>query len=242
MKYLMFILLMTVSANTIAKEVTLTTNPWSPFYGPELEENGFVSVIVSESLKAAGYESHLEFREWSDALTKVERGDVDILMGAYYSEEREKVYHYSMPIHSVLTGAIALNSLALNFYSSYDVLNDYKLGKIDQSVVSKNFDSYPFEKMIGYRGVEEGVTALLKGDIDLYVDNFEVVKQAVNNAGYDSNNLKMLNPPVEKNDLYILVSKNIPNALKLRDDFNSGFITIQQNGVYENILKKFKLL
>ena len=239
MKYLLFILLMNMSTFINAKEVTLTTNPWSPFYGPALEEQGFLSVIVRESLKAAGYTSNLEFLEWTDALNKVEKGEVDILMGAYYSEAREKVYHYSIPIHSVFTGAISLNSFELDFYSSYDVLNDFKLGKIDGSVVSKNFDSYPFNNIKGFKGVDEGISALIKGDIDLYVDNFEVAKQAANDAGFDSSKMKMLNPPVEKNDLFVLISKNIPNALKLRDDFNRGFITIQQNGVYESILKKF---
>jgi polar amino acid transport system substrate-binding protein len=241
MKHLLLILLMTIPAISHAKSVSMTSNPWSPFYGPELEDDGFISVIVRESFSAAGYDSELKFTEWTEALTAVERGDLDVLMGAYYSEEREKLYHYSLPIHSLLTGAIALNTLALDFYSSYEVLNNYKLGKIDQSVVSKHFDSYPFDSMTGYKGVEEGVAALLKGDIDLYVDSFEVVKQAVNNAGHDARTLKMLNPPVEQNDLFILVSKNIPNALKIRDDFNKGFITIQQNGTYENILKRFTL-
>lgn len=238
MNVLMFILLL-IPLSVSAKSVTLTTNPWSPFYAPELEENGFLSVLVSESLKAAGYESTLTFDKWTNALKKVETGEVDILMGAYFSEEREKLYYYSIPIHSVMTGAIALDKFALDFYSSYDALDEYKLGKIDQSVVSKNFDAYSFKSMVGFKGVEEGITALLTGRVDLYVDNFDVAKQAADDAGYDSARLKMLIPPVEKNDLFVLVSKNIPNALELRDDFNKGFISIQENGTYDEILRRF---
>ena len=41
----------------------------------------------------------------------------------------------------------------------------------------------------------------------------------------------MVQPPVEKNDLYVLFSKKIPDAIKLRDAFNAGFIQIQVNSI-----------
>jgi len=227
------------SGLTHAKEISLTTTDWAPFYGSKLDDGGFISVIVAESLKAAGYDSNLEFTSWGNALELVKTGEKDILVGAYFSEEREKLYHFSLPIYSVLTGIIKKDGLPLDFYNSFEMLDEYKIGKIDQSVVGKSFDAYPFKSLTGYEGVDDGLKALNSGNIDLYVDSFAVVKQVAADIGMDPASLKMVQPPIEENDLYILVSKNIPDAEKLRDAFNAGFIQIQVNGTYDKILARF---
>lgn len=242
MKYLYSLLLMFVLAFSNfsqAKSISLTTTDWAPFYGSKLDDGGFIAVIVAESLKASGYESQLEFTSWGNALELVKTGQKDILVGAYFSEEREKLYHFSLPIYSVLTGIIKKDGLPLDFYNSFEMLDEYKIGKIDQSVVGKSFDAYSFKSLTGYEGVDDGLKALDKGEIDLYVDSFSVVKQVAVDIGMDPASLKMVQPPIEENDLYILVSKNIPDAVKLRDAFNAGFIQIQVNGTYDKILARF---
>ena len=222
-----------------AKTITMTTTDWAPFYGSKLEDGGFLSVIASESLKASGYQSNLEFTSWGNALERVKSGEKDILLGAYFSEERAKHYHFSLPIYSALTGIIKKTGLPLDFYNSFEMLDKYKIGKIDKSVVGKSFDAYPFKHLIGFEGVDDGLKALNQGEIDLYVDSFAVVKQVATDMGINPADLKMVQPPIEENDLYILVSRKIPDAVKLRDAFNAGFIKIQANGTYDKILMRF---
>ena len=225
-----------------AQEVSMTTTNWAPFYGNELEQGGFISTIVSESFKASGYQSQLEFTQWKEAMRLVKSGEKDVLVGAYYSEDRAQDYHVSIPIYSVLTGVIKQEGLDLDFYSSFEMLNQYKIGKMEGSVISQSFDAFPFETIQGYNGAEEGLRALAKGDINLYADNLSVVKSIAGKIGIDPSQLSMVQPPIEKNDLYVMISKNIKDAEKIRDDFNAGFIMIQANGTYEKILKKFEQL
>lgn len=225
-----------------AQEVSMTTTNWAPFYGNELEQGGFISAIVSESFKASGYESQIEFTQWKDAMALVKSGKKDVLVGAYYSEERAQDYHVSIPIYSVLTGVIKQEGLDLNFYSSFEMLNQYKIGKMEGGVISQSFDAFPFQSIQGYSGAEEGLKALANGDINLYADNLSVVKSIAGKMGIDQSQLSMVQPPIEKNDLYVMISKNIENAEKIRDDFNTGFIMIQANGTYQKILKKFEQL
>lgn len=242
MKYLINLLLVfsiSICGYSQAKELTMTTTDWAPFYGSKLDDGGFLSVIASESLKASGYESNLEFTSWANALELVKSGEKDILLGAYFSDERAKTYHFSIPIYSALTGIIKKDGLPLDFYNSFEMLDAYKIGKIDQSVVGKSFDAYPFKNLIGFDGVDDGLKALDKGYIDLYVDSFAVVKQVATDIGIDPATLIMVQPPVEKNDLYVLFSKKIPDAIKFRDAFNAGFIKIQVNGTYDKILARF---
>lgn len=225
-----------------AQDVSMTTTNWAPFYGSELEQGGFISAIVSESFKASGYHSQIEFTQWKEAMQQVKAGDKDVLVGAYYSDERAKDYHVSMPIYSVLTGVIKQEGLDLDFYSSFETLNQYKIGKMEGSVIGKSFDAFPFQNIQGFDGAEAGIKALAKGDINLYADNLSVVKSIAGKIGIDPSQLSMVQPPIEQNDLYIMVSKNITDGKKLRDDFNAGFIMIQTNGTYEKILKQFEQL
>jgi len=237
-----FALSVSFSSLSQAQEVSLTTTNWAPFYGSELEQGGFISTIVSESFKASGYTSEIEFTQWKDAMDLVKTGDKDVLVGAYYSDERAQDYHVSIPIYSVMTGVIKQQGLDLDFYSSFEMLNKYKIGKMEGSVIGKSFDAFPFQNMQGFNGAEEGLKALAKGEINLYADNLSVVKSIASRIGMDPSQLSMVQPPIEQNDLYVMVSKNINNSEKIRDDFNAGFIMIQTNGTYEKILKQFEQL
>ncbi|OUR73773.1 ABC transporter substrate-binding protein [Marinomonas sp. 42_23_T18] len=237
-----FALSMSISSISQAQEISLSATNWAPFYGNELEQGGFISVIVSESFKASGYDSQIEFTQFTDALKLVKSGEKDVLVGAYYSDERAMDYNVSIPIYSVLTGVIKQQKLDLDFYSSFEMLNKYKIGKMEGSVIGKSFDAFPFKNIQGYNGAEEGLKALANGDINLYADNLSVVKSIASRIGMDPSQLSMVQPPIEQNDLYVMVSKNINNSEKIRDDFNAGFIMIQTNGTYEKILKQFEQL
>ena len=225
-----------------AQNVSLTTTNWAPYYGDNLEQGGFISAIVSESFKASGYQSELEFTQWTEAMRQVKVGEKDVLVGAFYSDERAQDYHVSIPIYSVFSGVIKHKTLDLDFYSSYEMLDQYKIGKIEGAVVGQSFDSYTFTQLQPYAGTEAGITALQKGEINLFADNLTVVKSAASKLGFEPSHFAMVQPPIEKNDLYVMISKEIVNSEKIRDDFNTGFVMIQSNGTYDKILKQFNQL
>lgn len=222
-----------------AQNVSMITMNWPPFYGSELEDKGFISVLVAEAFKASGYESELTISSWQESLDKVQAGEVDAVMGAYFSEERAKIYHYSIPIFTAQTGMIKKKGFPLDLYTSYEMLDQYKLGKLKNGVIGETFDNYGFQQMQEFEAVAPALQALSNGEIDLYADNLAVVRHTAKDLGMDPSSLELVQPPIAENDLYLMISKDIPNALEVRDAFNAGLIAIQANGTYADILMRF---
>ena len=226
-------------ALSYAGSVTLTTMNWPPFYAQELKNGGVITALVQESFKASGYESEIEFTTWTNALDTVKVGKKDALVGAYYSDERAQIYHYSIPIYTIYSGIIKMDGFPLDSYTSFETLDNYKLGKLDQALVGESFDAFPFADMSYYVEVSDALKALKSGEIDLYADNLSVAKSAAGKAGIDPATLKLLQPPIDQNDLFLIISKEIPNAEEIKDAFNAGLIKIQMDGTYDKILADY---
>ncbi|MBM6549469.1 substrate-binding periplasmic protein [Marinomonas ostreistagni] len=222
-----------------AQTVDLTTMNWPPFYGESLEKGGFITAIVEEALAESGYDSTIEFTAWQTALDTAKSGEKDAIVGGYYSEERAQDYYFSIPIYTVLAGLIKKPDFPLNNYASFETLNEYSIGKLEGTVIGESFDNYPFNDLREYPEVTDAVKALEAGELDLYADSLAVAKEAAKAEGIDGSQLQILLPPLEENDLYLLISKSVPNAEELRDAFNKGLISIQGSGRYDEILAEF---
>lgn len=225
-----------------AQTVELTTMNWPPFFGESLEKGGFITAIVDEALARSGYDSTIEFTAWQTALSTVKSGDKDAIVGGYYTEERTKEYYYSIPIYTVLTGLIKKSDFPLTNYSSFESIDQYSIGKLRGFAIGGSFDNFTFSKLKEYQEVSDAVKALNTGEIQLYADNLAVAKEAAKAEGIDASQLQILIPPLEENNLFLLISKSIPNAEKLRDAFNKGLIEIQTSGRYNEILTEFNQL
>ncbi|QRV22752.1 substrate-binding periplasmic protein [Marinomonas foliarum] len=232
-------LIITLPLTVKAQTVELTTMNWPPFYAESLEKGGFITAIVEEALTESGYDSTIEFTGWQNALDNAKKGDKDAIVGGYYSEERAKEYYFSIPIYTVLAGLIKKPDFPMNNYSSFEELNQYSIAKLKGTVIGESFDNFPFSNIKEYAEVSDAVKALDSGEVQLYADSLAVAKEAAKAAGIDGSQLQILLPPLEENDLYLLISKTAPNAEEIRDAFNKGLISLQASGRYSEILVEF---
>ncbi len=81
-----------------------------------LDENGIPSGFNVELMKLvaekAGFEIQFELGLWNEAIHKLEKGEVDIIQGMYYSSERDKKYDFTSPflfVNQVLIGKVGDN-------------------------------------------------------------------------------------------------------------------------------------
>ena len=232
-------LVMAIPLTLQAQTIELTTMNWPPFYAESLEKGGFITAIVEEALAESGYDSTIEFTGWQNALNNAKNGDKDAIVGGYYSEERAKEYYFSIPIYTVLAGLIKKPDFPLTNYSSFEELDQYTIAKLKGTVIGESFDNFPFTNLKEYAEVSDAIKALNTGEVQLYADSLAVAKEAAKAAGIDGSQLQILLPPLEENDIYLLIAKSAPNAEALRDAFNKGLISLQASGRYNEILAEF---
>lgn len=61
------------------KSLKIAAPEYPPFYGAELEDNGFMTEIVRAALDRGGYEATIDFLPWKRALASAQEGKHDAL-------------------------------------------------------------------------------------------------------------------------------------------------------------------
>ncbi len=80
--------------------IHLVTCNWEPFYGEHLPNQGFITQIARESFDSSGLNLKATFTDWSKAIEMSKSKGAIGLLGAYYTDERNKEYVYSLPLYS----------------------------------------------------------------------------------------------------------------------------------------------
>ena len=81
------------------KKVTLATDPWPPYYGPDLENQGYFTEISRAAFQRAGYQLVVEFVPWKRALKMAKTGKYDGVLGAFYNDERTQWFTHLFRAH-----------------------------------------------------------------------------------------------------------------------------------------------
>lgn len=227
------------SANQHTNTITLATDHWQPFYGPELENGGFIIEVCRAAFAAVDYQLDLKFMPWKRATKAVEIGIYDGLLGAYYTEKRAKYLNYSNALASEETVLIALESRQITFSSNAD-LQGYVIGVMRAAVNSDVFDNNQRLTFSYANNAAHNLRKLLTGRIDLMVTgkahlNYLIKKSKSNNKYITYPALKVYRPPLKVNPIYITLRKDRPQSAAIIKAFNRGIDLIKHNGQYQAI-------
>jgi polar amino acid transport system substrate-binding protein len=81
--------------NALAEKLRLVADAWPPFTDATLINGGLATDIVSTALARAGYASDFEQVPWARALLGIGEGRYDVLVNAWYNEERTRIGQFS---------------------------------------------------------------------------------------------------------------------------------------------------
>ncbi len=223
-----------------AAEVSLVTADWAPYYGVELDENGFVTALVTAAFERRGHSVSLDFMPWKRSLHRVEQGEADAVMGAYHSEERAQKYLFSDPFFTVTVGLAALPSLGIREYKSLEDLKPYRIGINRGWVNSREFDAADFLMKDEATHQILNVRKLLAGRVDMIVTALGVLRYEITQwSGPAPREIVFLHPPLARHGLHLMAARANPEATAIIRDFNQGLAHIREDGTYAKIIARF---
>lgn len=238
---LMFILLTITTPAAQARDIIMCTVPWAPFYGPELERNGFITALATAALEAAGHDPEVQFMPWARAMLEVKQGDRQVLLGAYYTEERARTYVASDELYATEVGLIALRDLGVQRFEGLRELTPYRIGYGRGWATTEEFDRATFLNKEAADNNVLNVRKLYAGRIDMIAMNFDRFRQIAGDEGYDPDRAVFLEPALKSSGLYLMFSRAMENPEKITREFNAGLERIRENGEYDRILESFGL-
>jgi len=221
-----------------ANEVTMVTVDWAPFYGSEMTKNGVITEIVQTAFKRAGMQASIRFVPWKRAMQEVEIGKTEILMGAYYTQERNKAFYYSDAIYDIKLGLVALKSLGIKKYKKLQELTPYTIGVSRGWANSKEFDEADYLTKEGASNQILNVRKLFKNRVDMISISFGVFRYEV--ASMPKQKIEQvifIEPPLKISPIYLITSRSNPNKESVMEAFNTGLVDIKEDGSYDKILR-----
>ena len=211
---------------------------WPPHYGKDLKNGGYTTEIISEAMKAVGYDVEIKWLNWNRALALSSKGIYDGLGACYYNKNRAEKFAYTDPIGDTQTVFFKLKTKKIN-YEKLEDLKSYKIGTAKGYGYPDKFKEAVYLNTIDAPKLEFNIRKLLNNRIDLVIGSKKVTQFLLNN-NYQKDKVKIeiIQPVIDSMPLYVAFSKNSTGYEQKVKDFNKGLKIIKSNGTFNKILKK----
>ncbi len=220
------------------RKLEIATTEYPPYYGKDLENGGFMTEIVVEVLKRAGYDAEIKFLPWKRALEGTKAGKYDGLYTVWYRKEREEWFVYSNPIPPANEiGFYKRKDKDISFKTNED-LKPYTIGVTRGYALPPGFDQASL-KISRVKDDEVSLRKLHKGRVDMVLTDKILGKFIIDTKIPEAvPGLVWLDPPVLVEFQHLVFSKKVGDfAMKLAD-FNRGLAEIEADGTLNAIIAR----
>lgn len=216
----------------------LVATEFPPYTGAGLQEGGAAAAITRATLARAGLAMELHLRPWARALSEVQQGMWDGIIGAWYSPERER--YLAFPQGLGINNRIGFMARAGSRLAVDDLA---RLGGLTIGVVRDYANPPAFERARLRRDEAlddiSNLRKLLAGRIDLaLIDKgvaFHLLQTQLPEAAQA---LVWLEPAVAEQPLYTALSRRDPASAARLAAFNKGLLDLQGSGELARLLKR----
>jgi polar amino acid transport system substrate-binding protein len=124
-----------------APMMRLASLAWLPYAGPNLPQGGLSGAIAEAAAKEFGYRVRIDYFPWTRAM-QVGSKDAEFAgyFPAYYTEERARQCHFSVPMGTSTVGLAYLKSKLLQWHALPD-LADKVIGVVEGYSNGEAFDA-----------------------------------------------------------------------------------------------------
>lgn len=238
---LIFALIITISSNGYAeKTITLDIGEWAPYTSKKDPEGKIAETLVTESFKLVNIDVVYKYYPWKRAYMHAKEGGSSGTFPWYRNEDR--LNDFIVCNEPILVGKVTFFHLkSFDFqWKTLENVKKYKIGGVIGYAVVEIFKDNGI-KVEEVPNGELNYRKLLAGRIDAVAEDFFV--------GYNTIN-KLFKPeiaalfthhpkPQEQRDMFMLISKQIPNGQELADKFDKGLKKLKASGRYDEIIVEF---
>jgi len=236
-------LLISAPVQADEREITTATLNWEPYYGEDLERQGFFTAITNAAFERAGYQVENEFMPWPRAMKDTKEGHRDVLQGAYYSDERAEDYYVSDVVYQAQIGLVARDDVDIRTFDDMRDLEGYTIAVGRDFEHNDAFDNADFlDKQENDNHPQLAVRQLFAERIDMIAGSIPAILHEIEKQGHAIDDIVVLRPPLVENPLHNMVSRDHPRGEELIEDFNEGLAAIREDGTYERILTEMGFL
>ncbi|WP_304184088.1 substrate-binding periplasmic protein [Pseudoalteromonas prydzensis] len=235
---LIVIFLLYVSQTYSQDKWLFVTEPFPPYFSDQLPQQGWLADIVVSALASQDIEATIEFTTWARAIRLLEKNKRTALLGAYFSAEREKIFHYSRPLANSFTGLFKRKSSQINYDGNLTSLQPYSISKGSNYIVSDGFSSEHNLAITVTDDLISSLYVLQLGRVDLVAGTKQVGEYWLNNhpqlqAGQA---IVYISPHLGSHHLYIIFAKSAAHSEQQLIQLENGLNTIINNGEAAQVL------
>jgi len=238
--YLIFILFATLfqPSNKFAQEYVVGGDfDYAPF--SFIDKTGKPSGLEIEVLEAiaelSGIKLKIQLSRWDIALSYIQSGKTDIIVGIIFSEEREEFLDFTIPIHTEYYSIFIRKDLSLEDLSS---LYDYKLVVLDKDI---SIDKYLipmglFKNYVLAKSLPEALSVIELGLADYVLAPNLLGLNEIEKNNYQ--NIEIKGPSIIPSIYCMAVRKGNTQLLNI---LNNGISELRRNGRLTEIQEKWKV-
>ncbi|MFO6422283.1 substrate-binding periplasmic protein [Motilimonas sp. KMU-193] len=221
-------------------KLIVATDEWPPFRISK-PGDGFIGLDI-DLLAALSAKTGIQFQvkryPWARALSHMEIGQVDMMVGLAKTPSREKYIHYLQPSYFDCYPAFYTTKDIHKPINSYQDLYYYRIGYVRDSAYFEPFDS---DKELLKHSVPTEIQLLKmaqKGHIEVFIGTDCQVEYEISRQGLWLSLARAPYKPEHQVSLFIGFSKKSPH-LKLAGEIEKALVELLQSEDFEEITRQY---
>lgn len=221
-----------------SEKITAAADPYPPFADPAHPKQGIALQIIRAAYATQGYTVEMSFLPWARALDAVKNGEYDILLNAWWTQERTTFLLYSAPYLKNEIKFIKRKGDPFEYHGlgsltgkTVGIVRGYGYG--DAFLNATNFARPEVSE------IQQNLQKLVRGRIDLTLEDEIVARWVIK---HDATNLQQqlefTQNALSIQQLHVTSGLKNPRHKAIIAAFNKGLATITANGTLDKILRE----
>lgn len=220
------------------EKLRLVADSWPPFTDAALPGGGLATSIVTTALNRAGFATAFEEVPWARALMGIGEGRYDVLVNAWYNDDRKRIGAFSGPYLTNRIRLLQRQGEGFVFTRQAD-LYPYTIAVVRDYAYSPGFDSDQQLNKVPVRNFSSAVRMLAAGRVNLTVEDEYVARYNLQREPQQvRDGVSFVDPPLSENSLHILVSLKHPQHRQIVVRFEKAIAAMKADGSYARLLRQ----